>query len=122
VLNRVGSERHHALLAEALASIEVPLLGVLPHHPSLELPSRHLGLLPPEELQDLEQRQEFPLLHEVGLARFVDKIGDLTHGRMNGHVVNFFANANPEKETRSTYHQSTIENKVPRHTKKMGAT
>ncbi|MDH4404451.1 MAG: cobyrinate a,c-diamide synthase [Cyanobium sp. D14.bin.5] len=58
VLNRVGSERHHALLAEALASIEVPLLGVLPHHPSLELPSRHLGLLPPEELQDLEQRQE----------------------------------------------------------------
>ena len=58
VLNRVGSERHHALLAEALASIEVPLLGVLPHHPSLALPSRHLGLLPPEELQDLEQRQE----------------------------------------------------------------
>lgn len=58
VLNRVGSERHHALLAEALASIEVPLLGVLPHHPSLELPSRHLGLLPPGELHDLEQRQE----------------------------------------------------------------
>ncbi len=47
VLNRVGSERHRALLAEALASISVPLLGVLPQHPSLDLPSRHLGLLPP---------------------------------------------------------------------------
>ncbi|MEB3326178.1 MAG: cobyrinate a,c-diamide synthase [Synechococcus sp.] len=58
VLNRVGSERHHALLAEALASIAVPLLGVLPQHRSLELPSRHLGLLPPGELHDLEQRQE----------------------------------------------------------------
>ncbi|MCP9940838.1 cobyrinate a,c-diamide synthase [Cyanobium sp. ATX 6E8] len=58
VLNRVGSERHHALLREALESIAVPLLGVLPHHPSLELPSRHLGLLPPGELHDLEQRQE----------------------------------------------------------------
>ncbi|QPN70473.1 cobyrinate a,c-diamide synthase [Synechococcus sp. CBW1108] len=58
VINRVGSERHHALLAEALASIAVPLLGVLPHHPSLALPSRHLGLLPPGELHDLEQRQE----------------------------------------------------------------
>jgi cobyrinic acid a,c-diamide synthase len=58
VLNRVGSERHHALLAEALESIAVPLLGVLPHHPSLELPSRHLGLLPPGELHDLQQRQE----------------------------------------------------------------
>jgi len=58
VLNQVGSERHHALLREALASIAVPLLGVLPHHPSLELPSRHLGLLPPGELHDLELRQE----------------------------------------------------------------
>ena len=38
VLNRVGSERHRALLSEALAAIEVPLLGVLPHHPSLALP------------------------------------------------------------------------------------
>ncbi len=57
VLNRVGSGRHRLLLAEALASIEVPLLGVLPSHPSLELPSRHLGLLPPGELGDLGDRQ-----------------------------------------------------------------
>ena len=56
VLNRVGSERHRALLREALAAIEVPLLGVLPHHPSLALPSRHLGLLPPGELRDLSAR------------------------------------------------------------------
>ena len=57
VLNRVGSERHRALLAEALAAIAVPLLGVLPHHSSLDLPSRHLGLLPPQELDDLGERQ-----------------------------------------------------------------
>jgi cobyrinic acid a,c-diamide synthase len=57
VLNRVGSERHRRLLAEALAGIAVPLLGVLPSHPSLELPSRHLGLLTPEELGDLGERQ-----------------------------------------------------------------
>ncbi|MEO1003941.1 MAG: cobyrinate a,c-diamide synthase [Cyanobacteria bacterium J06638_7] len=56
VLNRVGSERHRRLLAEALASIDVPLLGVLPHTPALELPSRHLGLLPPAEVADLETR------------------------------------------------------------------
>ncbi len=56
VLNRVGSERHRALLAEALAAIEVPLLGVLPHDPALALPSRHLGLLPPAELEDLVDR------------------------------------------------------------------
>ena len=56
VLNGVGSERHHALLAEALASIAVPLLGALPRHDSLALPSRHLGLLPAHELSDLQER------------------------------------------------------------------
>ena len=65
VLNRVGSQRHRALLAEALEAIGAPLLGVLPSHPALELPSRHLGLLPPGELADLEQRQR----HWADLAR-----------------------------------------------------
>ncbi|MFN7898806.1 MAG: cobyrinate a,c-diamide synthase [Synechococcaceae cyanobacterium] len=57
VLNRVGSERHRALLGEALETIAVPLLGVLPHHAALDLPSRHLGLLPPQELADLGERR-----------------------------------------------------------------
>ena len=57
VLNRVASPRHRALLAEALAAIEVPLLGVLPPHPAMDLPSRHLGLLPPHEVADLSVRQ-----------------------------------------------------------------
>jgi cobyrinic acid a,c-diamide synthase len=56
VLNGVGSERHLALLREALAAITMPLLGALPRHDSLVLPSRHLGLLPAHELQDLETR------------------------------------------------------------------
>ena len=56
VLNGVGSDRHHALLQESLDSIGMPLLGALPRHSSLELPSRHLGLLPAHELTDLQQR------------------------------------------------------------------
>ncbi|MEB3242468.1 MAG: cobyrinate a,c-diamide synthase [Cyanobacteriota bacterium] len=56
VLNRVGSERHRALLKEALAAIGMPVLGVFPPHPALELPSRHLGLLPPGELRDWPER------------------------------------------------------------------
>ncbi|MFM7652454.1 MAG: cobyrinate a,c-diamide synthase, partial [Vulcanococcus sp.] len=56
VLNGVGSDRHHALLAEVLAGIGMPLLGALPRHDSLSLPSRHLGLLPAHELGDLQQR------------------------------------------------------------------
>jgi len=58
VLNRVNSARHRLLLAEALDSIDVPLLGMLPSDPALELPSRHLGLHSPGELADLPQRQQ----------------------------------------------------------------
>ena len=58
VLNKVNSPRHHALLAEALAAIGVPLLGVLPQDAALDLPSRHLGLLPAAELPDLSQRAD----------------------------------------------------------------
>ncbi len=57
VLNRVSSERHRALLAEALRAIDVPLFGVLPSEPSLEIPSRHLGLLRAHEIGDLAERQ-----------------------------------------------------------------
>jgi cobyrinic acid a,c-diamide synthase len=64
VLNKVGSDRHRALLAEALASIAVPLLGVLPPAEVLDLPSRHLGLLSAAELDDLPQR----LPHWAALA------------------------------------------------------
>ncbi len=58
VLNGVGSPRHEALLREALASIAMPVLGALPRHTSLELPSRHLGLLPAHELEDVQKRLE----------------------------------------------------------------
>ncbi|CAK6699068.1 cobyrinate a,c-diamide synthase [Synechococcus sp. CBW1002] len=57
VLNRVASDRHRALLREALDAIAVPLLGILPVSPALELPSRHLGLLPPQEVNDLDARE-----------------------------------------------------------------
>ncbi len=69
VLNRVGSARHRALLEESLASLGVAVLGVLPPHPSLELPSRHLGLLPPHEVADLRARErEWIHLAEAHLA------------------------------------------------------
>lgn len=69
VLNGVRTERHQALLSEALAAIAMPLLGMLPRHPCLELPSRHLGLLPAHELADLERSLgEWAALAERHLA------------------------------------------------------
>ena len=55
ILNRVGSPRHGALLAAALAAElpELPLLGALPRVAELILPSRHLGLVQAGEQKDL---------------------------------------------------------------------
>jgi len=49
VLNRVASDRHEAMLREALAPSGVPVVGVLRRHPDLAAPERHLGLVPAAE-------------------------------------------------------------------------
>jgi cobyrinic acid a,c-diamide synthase len=49
VANRVGSERHEQIVAEALAPLGVPLVGVLRRDAVPELPSRHLGLVTARE-------------------------------------------------------------------------
>jgi cobyrinic acid a,c-diamide synthase len=49
ILNRVGSERHRAILTEALDEIGVPVLGSLHRSDAVAAPSRHLGLVPVAE-------------------------------------------------------------------------
>lgn len=45
ILNRVGSTRHENVLRQACESVGVPVLGALPRHDDLAVPSRHLGLV-----------------------------------------------------------------------------
>ncbi|MER6805625.1 cobyrinate a,c-diamide synthase [Streptomyces sp. NPDC000678] len=52
ILNKVASDRHEALLREALESAGVPVLGVLRRAPQVDTPSRHLGLVPVAERRD----------------------------------------------------------------------
>jgi cobyrinic acid a,c-diamide synthase len=49
ILNKVASERHEALLRQALESVGVPVLGVLRRAEQVATPSRHLGLVPVAE-------------------------------------------------------------------------
>ncbi|WMI59905.1 cobyrinate a,c-diamide synthase [Streptomyces rochei] len=49
ILNKVGSDRHEALLREATDSVGVPVLGVLRRARQVSTPSRHLGLVPVAE-------------------------------------------------------------------------
>jgi cobyrinic acid a,c-diamide synthase len=58
VLNRVGSERHRALVADAIARLSIPVLGAIPRDATLALPERHLGLVQAREHGDLAERLE----------------------------------------------------------------
>jgi cobyrinic acid a,c-diamide synthase len=51
ILNRVASDRHEALLREAIGT---PVIAALRNEAILALPSRHLGLVQAQENQDLE--------------------------------------------------------------------
>lgn len=54
ILNKVGSDRHDAMLRCALAPLHIPVLASLRRDNGLEVPSRHLGLVQAQERADLE--------------------------------------------------------------------
>ena len=64
VLNKLGSERHRNLIAGALESVGVPLLGAIPRDAGVVLPERHLGLVQAAEHGDLAARLD----HLAGIA------------------------------------------------------
>ncbi len=56
ILNRVGSERHRRLVADAVAGFGLPVLGALPRSDAIALPERHLGLVQAGETGELDRR------------------------------------------------------------------
>ncbi|WP_424186083.1 cobyrinate a,c-diamide synthase [Actinokineospora sp. G85] len=49
ILNQVGSDRHDEVLREACLDVGLPVLGSLRRAPAVDVPSRHLGLVPAAE-------------------------------------------------------------------------
>ncbi len=54
ILNRVASDRHLELLKTALEPLNLPILGILRTEDNITLPDRHLGLVPTDELPQLD--------------------------------------------------------------------
>ncbi|HUF86396.1 MAG TPA: cobyrinate a,c-diamide synthase [Thermohalobaculum sp.] len=54
ILNRVGSERHAAMLRTALDAANVRVFGAIPRSTALALPERHLGLVQAAEHPDID--------------------------------------------------------------------
>lgn len=67
VCTHVGGPRHQQMLREALADSTIPLLGLLPRAGAPQVPSRHLGLLMPHEVN----------LHAASLASWLEEHIDM---------------------------------------------
>lgn len=74
ILNRVGSERHLKIVQEAIEEYcEVPVIGWVPKNSILELPSRHLGLIPTGEGKHLrDATKALAAAIEIGIS--LDKL------------------------------------------------
>ncbi|SJZ37283.1 cobyrinate a,c-diamide synthase [Selenihalanaerobacter shriftii] len=49
ILNRVGSASHYQMIKEPIEELGISVLGYIPNQQQLELPERHLGLVPTAE-------------------------------------------------------------------------
>ena len=45
ILNKISSKKHELLCKNALEKIKIPIIGIIPKNPLLNLESRHLGLI-----------------------------------------------------------------------------
>jgi len=53
ILNRTASDKHRAMVGDAIAALNIAVLGALPRQAVLSLPERHLGLVQAGEHADL---------------------------------------------------------------------
>ena len=81
ILNRVGSDRHEAMLRAAMAKTEVPVLGCLRSDPHLLLPERHLGLVQAGE--------------HAALETFIERAADAIDAGVDIDVLHTVAEAAP---------------------------
>ena len=56
ILNKVGSKKHEELCRQALSSLNIPIVGVIPRNTELTMESRHLGLIPVSEQKELQSK------------------------------------------------------------------
>lgn len=71
LINRVSGQSHYALLKEAIErDTNIKCLGYLPKDLNLSLNSRHLGLIPVEEVENFKEKVDL-------LADYIEKYLDL---------------------------------------------
>ena len=56
ILNKIGSKKHEDLCRTALKNLKIPIIGVIPKNSTINLESRHLGLIPVTEQKHLHKK------------------------------------------------------------------
>ncbi|HET8719859.1 MAG TPA: cobyrinate a,c-diamide synthase, partial [Candidatus Nitrosotenuis sp.] len=56
ILNKLGSKKHEMMCRAALESLKIPIIGCIPKNQELSLDSRHLGLIPVVEQDNLKNK------------------------------------------------------------------
>ncbi|WP_406214997.1 cobyrinate a,c-diamide synthase [Streptomyces canus] len=80
ILNKVASDRHEALLREALESAGVPVFGVLRRVAQVDTPSRHLGLVPVAERRGAAVDAVAAMAEQVRAGCDLDGLASLARG------------------------------------------
>ncbi|MEK0367605.1 MAG: cobyrinate a,c-diamide synthase, partial [Nitrosopumilus sp.] len=58
ILNKIGSKKHEILCRSALEKIKIPIIGVIPKNPLLNIDSRHLGLISTSDNKNMKNQIE----------------------------------------------------------------
>jgi len=87
ILNRVGSDRHEAMLREALAPLDIAVLGALRRDDALSWRDRHLGLVPVVEKRNEVERSLDRLAAAMGAACDLDAVMRLAASAPERHVA-----------------------------------
>lgn len=89
IANRVGGAGHYGLIQQAVENAcGIPVVGYLTEHPEIEIPERHLGLVPAIERGD----------H----AFMVQELGKMAAATIDIEAIRTLANAAPEIQIRSS--------------------
>jgi cobyrinic acid a,c-diamide synthase len=87
ILNRVASERHRRMAADAISAIGIPVFGAVPRDATLTMPERHLGLVQAAEHPELDRlldRLAQLIRQNVDLAAMLAAAGPIDIGAGNG--------------------------------------
>jgi cobyrinic acid a,c-diamide synthase len=77
ILNKIGSKKHEILCRDALEKTKLPIIGIIPKNPILNLESRHLGLISTYDNKILKNKLE-KISKIISESLDVDKIIKIT--------------------------------------------